>query len=111
MRKTLFILSLALALVLPACQMTPQKQAVASLTEVGVTGNSAYEAYLQLVVQGSIPTNDVPKITAYYRDFQASYALAASAVHFATNASLANPELLTTLNRLQTVIMQVTTKR
>ena len=106
--KILFaVATLALGI---ACQMTPQKAAVSTLTEVGNTGNSAYEAYLSLVVQGSLPTNDVPKITAIYRDFQVSFGVAASAAHFATNATLANPELLSTLNQLQNAILVIQQK-
>lgn len=96
-----------LLLALPACKTTPQKAAVNSLAVIGHAGNDAYDAYLQSVFQGTVPTNDVPKVTALYRQFQASYSFAASAAHFATNATLANPELMEVLNKLQSTILTI----
>lgn len=106
-RTILCLLLLPLALVFSACQATPQKQAVNTLAVTGQVGNSAYESYLQLVLQGNLPTNDVPKVTGYYRDFQTSFAVAAAAAHYATNITLASPELVQTLNKLQNAITEI----
>lgn len=89
---------------LAGCQSTPQKALVTTLADIGTTGNAAYEAYLQAAFQGVVKTNDVPKVTAIYRDFQASFSVAVSAAHFATNATLANPQLLDVFAKLETAI-------
>lgn len=99
----LLLATLVLA-VLISCGTTPQKATVNTLTAVGQTANSAYEAYLHAVLTGAAPTNDVPLVTGYYREFQASFAVAAAAAHFATNATLANPELAGVLTKLTTAI-------
>jgi len=110
MKKLLSVALVALSLSFSACQMTPQKQAVTTLASVGLTANTAYEAYLSGVLSGSIPTNYVPKVTAYYRDFQASFGVAESAARFATNTTFASPDLINALTRLQTAIAVVTKK-
>lgn len=98
------ILPLLALLLLSACQNTPQKNAVNTLTTIGMTANDSYEAYLGQVLSGSIPTNDVPKVTAVYREFQASFGAAAAASHFATNTTFATPELAGFLTKLQVAI-------
>lgn len=95
---------LALAAILCACQMTPQKAAVTTLSDIGLSGNTLYEGYLQAVLTGLARTNEVPQVTAYYRNFQSSFAVAVSAAHFSTNATPANPELLALFTKLSTAI-------
>lgn len=92
------------------CKVTPQKAAVNTLTSVGLTANSAYQAYLQAVLQGSVATNEVPRITRLYTDFQQAFGVAASSARFATNTSFANPELLNVFTKLQTAIAAIERK-
>lgn len=103
--KTLFAALLAISLCfLVACGHTPQKKAVETLTSIGLAANQAYEGYLMSVFQGVARTNEVPTITGYYRAFQASFGVAASAARFSTNATPANPELLQLANQLTVAI-------
>lgn len=111
--KSQFTLLAAVALFAMAfaCNSTPQKQLVSTLANLGMTANAAYESYLQSAFQGTIPTNDVPKVTAYYRDFQASFSVAVAAAHFATNATIASPDLLDVFSKLETAITTITSKK
>lgn len=95
---------------LTGCNSTLQKKAVTTLEALGSGVNSAYDAYITEVVKGDVATNDVPTITAYYRDFQASFGVAAAAAHFATNTTLADAELLSLANKVTTAISVITKK-
>ena len=107
LKLTLLTLTTTLLLLLSNGCATPQKTAVNTLATVGATANAAYESYLQLVVQGQLPTNDLPKVTAYYRDFQASFGVATASAHYATNATLSNPELTGALEKLTSAIATI----
>ncbi len=103
----IWALSLALCVGLMACQSSPQKLAIQSLAETGHAVNDSYEGYLSLVVQGKIPTNDVPRVTTYYRDFQVSFGAAAQLAHFATNDTFSSAEVLSAANRVLTAVSQI----
>ncbi len=82
--KKLFI-SLALVAIL-GCHMSAQKTAgntIYTLDKVVVT---AYDAYLSLVVKGTVPTNDVPRVSKAFNQFQAAAQVAYDVVQFNTNA-------------------------
>jgi len=105
--KRIAPLLLLIAFAFAACQSTPQKQAVASLATLGQTVNQSYEGYLQAVLTGAAATNDVPNVTHIYRDFQSAFGVAAAAAHFATNTSLATPELYDLALKLSLAVNQL----
>lgn len=88
------LLSLALVLLIVGCGTTAQRQAYNSLATTGVTVSTAYESYLDLVLHGKVPTNDVPKITASYRQFYALYQAACETAQWATNLTATPPEVV-----------------
>ena len=83
-------LILTLGLVaLVGCAIFQSRTSYNSLATVGNAVNSAYPAYLDLVVQHQVATNSVPAVTRAYNDFQAGYALAVNAAQ--TNLTNATP--------------------
>ena len=89
--RNLFVIG-ALA-VLVGCAGTPQKVAYNTLYSLEVATQKALDAYDTGVVKGVIPTNDVPRISALYNKFQASFIVALDAVQYNTNAA-APPNLI-----------------
>lgn len=85
------------------CNTTQQQIAAQSIAALEVGAKSAYDGYLTLVVNGTIPTNSVPQATRAYNDFQASALLAALAVQNNTNA-LAPTNLTTEFQALTTLL-------
>jgi hypothetical protein len=99
MKKRLIPLLFALALFVPVAPMfvagckSPSVQTATynTLATVGHTANSAYAAYLDLVIKGSVGTNEVPTISKSYKDFQSVYAVAIAIAQFnPTNAAPQN---------------------
>lgn len=81
----LFAMALAVPvapLVLTSCSTSQQRITYNTLASVGMTVNSTYSGYLDGVVQGKVGTNDVPKVSAFYNQFQAAYAVAIAAAQF-----------------------------
>lgn len=103
----LFAFSAITVTPLIGCKSTPQKIAINSLATLGTGVNSAYEGYLESVVTGQTPTNDVPKVTGLYRNFQTAFGVAAGAAHFATNTTLATPELIAIANKVTDAITTI----
>lgn len=92
-------LSFALAVIVPTVPMfvtgckstSAQTTTYNTLATVGHTANSAYAAYLDLVIKGSVGTNEVPTISKAYKDFQSTYAVAIAIAQFnPTNAAPQN---------------------
>jgi len=81
-----FLVILSLIGLLCACNSTQQGTAVKTLASVHQTADAAYKGYLSAVLSGSAKTNDVPKISQDYRDFQVAFTLAVAAVNGNTNA-------------------------
>lgn len=72
----------AVPLVLTSCSTSQQRITYNTLASVGMTVNSTYSGYLDGVVQGKVGTNDVPRVSVLYNQFQAAYAVAISAAQF-----------------------------
>ena len=74
------------AVLIVACATSPQKVAYTTLygLEQGVV--ASYDGYVALVLKGSLPTNDVPKVAHAFNTFQASAVVALDAVEYNTNA-------------------------
>lgn len=70
------ILSIALLALLIGCSTSQRRASYNTLYSVHVTTDAAYTSYLDLVVKGSIRTNDVPAVSRSYRNFQAGFATA-----------------------------------
>ena len=72
----------AVPLVLTSCTTSQQRITYNTLASVGMSVNSAYSGYLDGVVSGKVGTNNVPKVSVLYNQFQAAYAVAISAAQF-----------------------------
>lgn len=90
---TLLSLSAMVLLAVLGCNTSQQKTAYNTLFSLEQTTTAAVDAYDALVVQGKVPTNDIPKVSKAYNDFQAGMALALDAVRNNTNA-VAPPNLV-----------------
>lgn len=83
--KALYSLTLSLLLLI-GCTANQQTKSFNTIYAVQATTTSAIDSYNSLVIQGLLPTNDVPKVSRLYNQFQASTAVALDAVEFNTNA-------------------------
>lgn len=88
MKKTLTFISLLglTAVVLIGCTTSQQSTAFKTIASAEATVNFAHDSYQGLVIKGAVPTNDVPKISKLYNDFQAAELLALDGVQYNTNA-------------------------
>jgi len=87
----ILLLLLAVAL-LPGCTTSQQMVTKNTLASLELTATAAVDSYDALVIQGAIPTNDVPRVAHAYDVFQASFLLALDAARYNTNA-IAPPNL------------------
>lgn len=101
----LTVLPLAPVVIAPGCSTSAERKAYNSLYSIGQTVDSAYKSYLDLVVAGKVATNDVPKISGYYADFQRAYGLSVSVVATAGNVP-PSPEVSSAANRILSAITQ-----
>lgn len=67
--------SLAAAMLL-GCTTTQQKTTYNALATIEATASSAYTAYVQGVIKGQIPTNNVPQVSQAYNGLQKAIAAA-----------------------------------
>lgn len=83
---------LLLSLFLLGCA-TQQRLLYNTLATVQMVTTSAYSSYLDLTIQGKIPTNSVPKISADYNAFQTLWSVAVAGAQFNTN-TIAPPQVV-----------------
>lgn len=102
--KQIILSILCVALI--GCTSTKQQAAFNSISSVEQTSTAAYQGYISLVIQGKIPTNDVPKVSHLFNDVQASVNLASLAVQFNTNA-VAPANLVTEAGALLNLITTI----
>lgn len=57
-----------------------------TLSAVEITTETTYNAYLSQVISGTVPTNNVPKISADFRSFQALMRVTVAAASGNTNS-------------------------
>lgn len=81
----LAVIALQLSLLF-GCTTNQQTTAFKTLATAEATVNVANDTYQSLVINGSLPTNNVPQESNLFNDFQASALLALSAVQFDSNA-------------------------
>lgn len=113
--KTIRLLLLTLALcVAPltfqACNTSPTRLVYNSLATTGTSVSTAYQAYLQEVVQGTLPTNDVPAVTAQYRQFKVVFDAACVTASFATNITETPPEVAIAASSVTSAIVKAKAK-
>jgi hypothetical protein len=76
------IMAIALvALLFIGCSTSQRRATYNTLYSVHVTTDAAYNGYLDLVVKGSVRTNDVPIVSRSYRNFQAGFTAAVELAH------------------------------
>jgi hypothetical protein len=85
---TLWVLicGLWVAAINTSCTTSQQTTAYKTLYGLEVATTGAYDAYSKAVIAGSVPTNDVPKVSHAFNDFQAGMQAAVVAVQNNTNA-------------------------
>lgn len=109
-RFGLLILALFLGLFLTtgaSCpKTTPATKAFNSIYSVEKAGTAAFNGYLAAVIDGKIPTNDLPRVSQKFNAFQASVLVALDGVQFRTNA-LAPPSLETEMQDLVNLINSI----
>lgn len=89
------------------CTTASQTTAYKTISTVEQTATTAVSGYYALVINGTVPTNDVPRVSAIYNDIQAAGLLAAAASQAGTNA-LAPETLVVELTDLTTLITTIT---
>jgi hypothetical protein len=87
--------SLLALLLFIGCVSNPQRKTYNSVWTVAVGVNESWKAYVDLVIAGQLPTNDVPKVAEAYNDFQLALKSASIGMMLDTNAP-APPELIAT---------------
>lgn len=85
MKQLLTILSLFIACLI-GCTTTQQSVTYKTLFGLETATVGAYDAYSASVIKGAIATNDVPKVSHVFNDFQASMQVAIVAAQNNTNA-------------------------
>lgn len=85
---TAFTFALPVSLMVVGCAKTSSQQrtTVNTIASTGYTVDTAFKAYLDLVVQGQLPTNAVPEVSRSYSVFQAAYLSAITLAALNTNA-------------------------
>ena len=64
------------------CTTTQKKTAYNTLYSLELTTTASYQGYLTSVVKGTIPTNNVPKVSAVYNKFQLGMTEAVTVAQF-----------------------------
>lgn len=106
MRNLLAIFALGLLIGIPiGCGTTPKSVAYKTLYGLEQTTVSAYDGYLQLVIQGKVRTNSVPKISRDFNQFQTAMQAAIELANHSTNA-LASANLVIASEGIVSSIVQ-----
>lgn len=93
------VVAVPVALVHSGCTTPASTTTYTTLAVTGNLVNTAYTAYLDLVIKGKVATNSVPVISAGYNDFQQVYGAALSIAQFNPNA-VAPSNVVATANSL-----------
>lgn len=109
--STVAIISAPIAFVATvSCTTSQQRKTVNSLFTTGSSVDAAYQSYLTLVVQGVLPTNNVPKISKQYREFQAVFNTALTLATLNSNA-VASADVLKAANQFTLAVSTEKEKR
>ena len=90
---TPYLVIAAAGILIAGCTAPQQRIAFKTLYSIEQTTTAAVDSYDTLVINGAVPTNDVPRVAAAFNTFQASFLLALDAAQFNTNA-IAPPNLI-----------------
>lgn len=82
----LFLLAIGLCSLPQGCTTTQQTTAYKTLYSLESSTTATYQGYLDLVIKGTVATNDVPKVAKAYNAFHAGALVALDAVAYNTNA-------------------------
>ena len=88
-----FAAPIIVAPIMTGCSTSAQRATYNTLSTIGSGVNASYAAYLDGVIAGRIKTNDVPKVSRQYNEFQQAFAAAVQLVQFNTNAPASQPVL------------------
>lgn len=80
------ILTIIGALAYVGCVTNTQTKAINTIGSLETAVDNGYKFYVTLVVQGKIGTNDVPRVSKAFNDFQAAAIVATVTVQNNTNA-------------------------
>ena len=93
----------AIVLFVNGCNTTQQRTVANTIEAVEASGTSSYAGYCDGVLKGLIPTNDFPKVSRIYNQFQSDVAVAVTLAQNNSNA-LAPTNLTAELGDLVNVI-------
>lgn len=80
-------LPILVSILLISCGTTnTQTKTINTIGSLEQVTDSAYRSYVTLVIKGSLPTNDVPKASKIFNDFQTAALLATVVAKNDTNA-------------------------
>ena len=82
----MFLVALLGLFISQGCNTTQQRTAYNTIGALEAVAQGTVNGYFQLVIQGVVPTNDVPTVSKSFNSFQASATLAASVAQAGTNA-------------------------
>lgn len=91
-------------MLLAACSATQQRKVYNSLATTGIAEETSYEAFLTLVLNGSVKTNDVPVVSQRHRDFKALFDAACTSAQLLTNITETPPEVVAAAGSVNTAI-------
>lgn len=86
--------------IITSCSTSVQRKSVNTIASAGYTGDTAFRAYLDLVLQNQIPTNSVPQVSQAYATFQSAFR-AALIIATVNSNSPPSVELVNSLSQLQ----------
>jgi hypothetical protein len=98
--------TLLIASIIIGCTTSQTTTAYNTLSGLETAVSGAYNGYLTLVVQGTVPTNNVPVVSKSFNDFQAAFIVATVAAQNNTNA-LAPTNLVTEAGAVVNLITTV----
>lgn len=103
-----FGLCVATSFVMVGCTTSSQTTAYKTIASVEATAQTAYDGYATLVINGTVATNGLSKVSAAYNQLQADALLAATLSSEGTNA-IATTNLLNDATLLTSVISTAST--
>jgi hypothetical protein len=99
--------SLALLLLFTGCSTTPKRTAYNTLASVHTAVDAAFDSYLDLVVNGKVKRDSLPRIARAYDDFQITFRAAVLTARMASGsgtvdgtlpAPIAGPDVVLSAN-------------
>jgi hypothetical protein len=108
LKQTLSVI--LLACVITACTTSQQNITHNTLKSVEQGVIAAVDSYDTAVIKGTLPTNDVPRVSRIFNIYQASYKIAIDAARYNSNA-IAPPNLVVEAQDVVNLITTITGKK